>query len=320
MSKLIEFKHIYENAVCTDSRKLLIFIKNILANCKRERLFHYPEGYTIPLRWSKPKNKIVIDLGTNLDRDIQGIDKDNIRTNFAKNPIFQHILENLLENIDSSKLNDYYNIEKNQSKFIAIVYCLKTEEYYNLGLYSFAKTHKRIGVYHRSKKSILLDNSKEFKKNINNMYSIIKPINSYIIKVYSNLYYDFINYLNSKSYMFKLNNRKIDISLQEIVENNLKFEYSLSHKRNKEILISKEILEKEELIFKNNIARYLISVEFFNFMIENNIINSYAYYYDDRTDTNYKIKNFDKLSFNSKEVEKNNKEDLNPYILLPLKV
>ena len=123
-----------------------------------------------------------------------------------------------------------------------------------------------------------------------------------------------------KNFQNILKKKNIGSEISLIVENNLKFEYSLSHKRNKEILISKEILEKEELIFKNNIARYLISVEFFNFMIENNIINNYAYYYDDKTDTNYKIKNFDKLSFNSKEVEKNNKEDLNPYILLPLKV
>ena len=74
MSKLIEFKHIYENKACTDTKKFLIFIKNILANCKKERLFHYPEGYLIPIRWSELKKSFVVDLGTNLNRDILGID------------------------------------------------------------------------------------------------------------------------------------------------------------------------------------------------------------------------------------------------------
>jgi len=320
MAKLIEFKHIYENKVCTDITKLLIFIKNILSNCKRERLFHYPEGHLIPIRWSAAKNKLVVDLGTNLNRDLNGIYLDNINFYFGDKPEYLQILSYLLKEISNDDLGDYYNIKKNQSKFIAIIYCLKTEKYYNIGLYSFVKTNKRKGVYHSSKKSVLLDNSKEFKNSISNFFNIINSAESYIIKSYSNLYYDFIKHLNCKDYNFNLNNRIINVSLQDSIENNIKFDYSLSHKRNKEILESKEILDKEENILKSNIVKYLVSLEFYNFLVESKIVNDYVYFYDDKTKLNYKIKDLKSLDYNNSNIEKSNKGVYNSYLLLPVKM
>tara|TARA_Y100001958_G_C21209543_1_gene535391 strand:+ start:116 stop:1078 length:963 start_codon:yes stop_codon:yes gene_type:complete len=320
MAKLIEFKHIYENKVCTDITKLLIFIKNILANCKKERLFHYPEGYLIPIRWSAIKNKLVIDLGTDLNRDLNGIDLDNTNYYFSNKPEYLEILNQLLSRISNDNLGDYYNIKKNQSKFIAIIYCLNTEKYYNLGLYSFTRTNKRKGVYHSNKKSILIDSSKEFKNNINNFYNVLNPSKSYFIKTYTSLYYDFIKHLKSKDYIFNLNNKSINISLQSLIENNLKFDYSLSHKRNKEIIENKKILPKEENIFKNNIVKYIVSIEFYNFLVENKIIDDYVYFYDDKTKLNYKIKDLKSLDYNNFNIEKSSKVEYNPYMLLPLKV
>lgn len=320
MAKLIEFKHVYENKVCTDIAKLLIFIKNILANCKRERLFHYPEGYLIPIRWSAEKNKLVVDLGTNLNRDLIGVDLDNVNFYFSDKPEYLDVLRQILKEISNDKLGDYYNIKKNQSKFIAIIYCLNTKKYYNIGLYSFVKTNKRKGVYHSSKKSVLLDNSKEFKNSISDFFNAIKPSESYTIKTYSNLYYDFIKHLNSKDYNFNLNNKSINISLQNAIENNLKFDYSLSHKRNKEIIENKEILAKEENIFKNNIIKYIVSIEFYNFLVENKIIDDYVYFYDDKTKLNYKIKDLKSLDYSNFNIEKSNKVEYNPYMLLPVKV
>jgi hypothetical protein len=320
MAKLIEFKHIYENKVCTDITKLLIFIKNILANCKRERLFHYPEGHLIPIRWSAEKNKLVVDLGTNLNRDLSGIDLDNVKFYFSDKPEYLQILSCLLKETSKNDLGNYYNIKKNQSKFIAIIYCLNTKKYYNVGLYSFVKTNKRKGVYHSNKKSVLLDNSKEFKNSISNLFNVINPSESYIIKTYSNLYYDFIKHLNCKDYNFNLNNGTINLSLQDAIENNLKFDYSLSHKRNKEILESKEILDKEKNILKSNIVKYLVSLEFYNFLIESKIINDYVYYYDDKTKLNFKIKDLKVLNYNNFSIEKSDKEEYNPYLLLPVKM
>lgn len=320
MAKLVEFKYIYENKVCTDITKLLIFIKNILANCKRERLFYYPEGYIIPIRWSSIKNRLVIDLGTNLSRDLNGIDLSNLYTYFSNKPNYLKVLSFLLKEISNDSLGNYYNIKKNQSKFIAIIYCLKTEKYYNLGLYSFVKTNKRKGVFHSIKKSVLLDNSKEFKKNVSNFFNVIKPAESYIIKSYSNLYYDFIKHLNSKDYYFNLNNKTICISLQNEIENNLKFDYLLSHKRIKEILESKKILGKEENILKSNIVKYLIALEFYSFLIENKIINNYVYFYDDKTKLNYKIKDLKSLDYGNFNIDESCKIEYDPYIFLPVKV
>ena len=321
MAKLIEFKYIYDNKVCTDVSKLLIFIKNILANCKRERLFHYPDGYLLPVRWSREKNRFVIDLGTSLDRDLSGIDIDNASLHFRNKPEYLKILCNLLEKLSCDDLGDYYNIKKNQSKFIAVVFCLRSNEYYNIGLHTFVATNKRKGVYNSSNnKSALLDNSKEFKLNINNFFNIIKSADSYIIKSYSHLYSDFISLLNSKSYNFQLDNRNLNINLQEHIKNNLKFNSSLSHKRNKEIIESKRILEKEKDIVMGSIVKHLISLEFYSFLIENKIIKDYVYYYDDKTKLNYKIKDLKQIDFNNISTEETSYKEHNPYLLLPIKI
>ena len=230
------------------------------------------------------------------------------------------MLRQLLKEISNDKLGDYYNIKKNQSKFIAIIYCLHTKKYYNIGLYSFVKTNKRKGVYHSSKKSVLLDNSKEFKNSISKFFNVIKPSETYIIKTYSNLYYDFIKHLNCKDYNFNLNNKSVNISLQNVIKNNLKFDYSLSCKRIKEIIESKEILDKEENILKHNVTKNLVSLEFYNFLIENKIINDYVYFYDDKTKLNYKIKDLKSLDYSSSNIKKSNNVEYDPYMLLPIKM
>ena len=166
----------------------------------------------------------------------------------------------------------------------------------------------------------MLDNSKEFKNSINNFFNVINPARSYIVQTYNDLYCDFIKHLNCKDYIFNLNNRKINISLQDSIKNNLKFDYSLCHKRNKAILESKEILDKEENILKSNIVKYLVSLEFYNFLIENKIINDYVYFYDDKTKLNYKIKDLKNLDYNNFNIEKSNKGEYNPYLLLPVKM
>lgn len=319
MSKLIEFKHIYENKACTDTKKFLIFIKNILANCKKERLFHYPEGYLIPIRWSELKKSFVVDLGTNLNRDTLGIDLNNLSLHFNKDTEYFTILENLLKSLDNNKLNEYYNIKKNQSKFIAVIYCLKLKKYFNIGLYSFVKTNKRAGVYHKNKKSVLIDNSRYFKENIYNFCNMLYPSNSYIIKSYRTLYEDLIKFLKTKKYVFLLKNNNITIDLQKIIENNLSFDFSLTNKRNKEIIKTNQVLVKEESTFEKNIARYLLADETYNFLIEKEIINNSSYYYDDQTDTNYKIKSIESVNFDSKENMQKKNKCFNPYLLMPLK-
>tara|TARA_Y200000002_G_C22685513_1_gene665819 strand:- start:1284 stop:2234 length:951 start_codon:yes stop_codon:yes gene_type:complete len=315
MSKLIEFKNIFENKVCKDVKSLLIFIKYIFASCKKQRLFYYPEGYLIPIRWSNLKNKFVIDLGTNLNRDIEGIDLKNIDLFFNKNEEYVLALKNLLKQVSNIDLGNFYNLQKNESKFIAIVFCLKNKRYYNLGLYSYVKTNKRLGVYHKTQKSILIDNTKDFKDNITNKINSVNPIDYHTISDYRILYNKFISYLKNKEYIFSLNNKTVSINLKEDIERNTSFKNQIKNSRLKTILLTNEINNSEEFILRNNIVKNIISLELYNFLFENSIINSAVYFYDDKSGINYKIKSIEKTTGNLIKKESKNSN----IFLLPVK-
>lgn len=315
MSKLIEFKSIYENKVCKDVKSLLIFIKYIFASCKKQRLFYYPEGYLIPIRWSNLKNKFVIDLGTNLNRDIEGIDLENIDLFFNKNEEYVLALKSLLAQVLNINLDNFYNLQKNESKFIAIVFCLKNKCYYNLGLYSYVKTNKRLGMYHKTQKSILINNTKDFKDNIKNKISSVKSTDYYTILNHRILYNKFISYLKNKEYIFSSNNETVNIKLKEDIEKNTNFKNQIKNSRLKTILLTNKFTNSESFILRDNIVKNIISLELYNFLFENKIINSPVYFYDDKSGVNYKIKNIEKTSNNLIKKEYKNSN----IFLLPVK-
>lgn len=319
MSKLIDFKYTSDNKVCTDVSRLLVFIKYMFLNCKKNNLFYYPEGYMLPVRWSSLKNKLVIDLGTDLDRDIQGIDLENFKVYFSKNIEYLEILKKLLLSIENKSLENYYNIEKNQSKFIAIVYCLNSEQFYNLGLYSFTKSNKRQGLDIVGKKSVLIDNSGDFKCKINSYLDLITPSKSCSLKDYRALYKNFTSFILNKTYTFSLEGRKINIDMKSIILSNTKFAFSLSNKRVKEILNTKTILAKEEKYLTENLIRHIIDNELFNFLLQNNIIKSNVYFYDNKTGVNYKIKKASEVKTLESKKKLTDKPEYNINLLIPAK-
>ena len=319
MSKLIDFKYTSDNKVCTDVSRLLIFIKYMFLNCKKNNLFYYPEGYMLPVRWSSLKNKLVIDLGTDLDRDIQGIDLENFKGYFSKSIEYLEILKKLLLSIENKSLENYYNIEKNQSKFIAVVYCLNSEQFYNLGLYSFTKSNKRQGLDIVGKKSVLIDNSEDFKCKINSYLDLITPSKSCSLKDYRALYKNFTSFILNKTYTFSLEGRKINIDMKSIISSNTKFVSSLSNKRVKEILNTKTILAKEEKYLTENLIRHIIDNELFNFLLQNNIIKSNVYFYDNKTGVNYKIKKASEVKTLESNKKLTDKPEYNISLLIPAK-
>ena len=291
MSKLIEFKNICENKVCNDTGKLLVFIKNILLSSKRNKLFFYPEGYLMPIRWSSNLDQWVIDLGTNLDRDIKGITLKNIDFYFNNNIEFKNKIKSLLVLLRKNKnIENYYNLQKNENKFIAVYYSIHTETYYNIGLFTYTNSKKRSGPYSKDKKSLLIDNSNEFKDKINSILPDIISSDCYVINNYRNVFSDFINYINNISCEFTINNTVKKVYLKECIEKKLKFKYNYTNKRNKEILLNKKVKSSELNDFLENILRYWISFELYNFLIKNKHILDYAYYFDEKTGINYILK------------------------------
>ncbi len=319
MAKLIHFKKIYENNVCTDVSKLLIFIKNILLSSKKNNLFYYPEGYLFPVRWSSNYNSWVIDLGTDQQRDIKGIAMFNIDVYFKENNKYKTLLKNLLRVINTdSNIKNYYNLQKNENKFIAVYYSLENEKYYNVGLYTFAKSKCRNAPYSKNK-SILLDNSVDFKNSIYNYCNLLNPNLQIKIKNYRDVYLQFYEFLKNKKYKFTSENQDIEIDLNRHIQKNTKFKYNISRQRIKEIIKNKEIQNKESTFFLENIISYLITYELYNFLLLNNFINGYVYYYDKNTQSHYLLKDSNSF-FDMEEERKDKKEDFidSKYLLMPV--
>ena len=78
--------------------------------------------------------------------------------------------------------------------------------------------------------------------------------------------------------------------MKECIEKKLKFKYNYTNKRNKEILLNKKVKSSELNDFLENILRYWISFELYNFLIKNKHILDYAYYFDEKTGINYILK------------------------------
>jgi hypothetical protein len=310
MSKLIEFKHIYENKVCINCNTLLLFIRNIFSTSKKNCLFRYPEGYLLPLRWSSQKKEYVIDLGTSLQRDISGISLDNIDRFFKVNNDFKNAIRKILENTRNNNLDNYYNIHKNENKFIAVYYSLDEQKYYNTGLYTFTKSKKRNGPYHSSKKSLLIDKSEEFKNKIYDTFPIINAAENYKITESRTLYNKFLEEIKNKKFEINSSSKKILIDLKEEIEKNTKFKNTIKKERIKEIIKTGICNNKEEEFLIENILKNIISLELYNFLIKNNIIKSKVYYYDSLSDTNFIIKDLSN-SFKDTEMTINQAETLN---------
>ncbi len=308
MSKLIEFKHIYENKVCINCNTFLLFIRNVFINSKKNCLFRYPEGFLLPLRWSGYKKEYVVDLGTNLCRDISGISLNNIDKFYKENNDFKNALKKLLENTNKKNLENYYNIHKNENKFIAVYYSLDEKKYYNIGLYTFTKSKKRNGPYHSSKKSLLIDNTEEFKVKIYNTFPIINASENYKITNARTLYNKFLEEIKNKKFVINSLNKKIIIDLKEEIAKNTKFKNTIKKERIKEIIRTSSCCNKEEEFLIENILKNIISLELYEFLYKNNIIKSKVYYYDNLSDTNFIIKD---LSNAFKDIETNTNQTKN---------
>jgi hypothetical protein len=283
MSKLINLIHPYEVSSIKNINDFYIILKNIL-RLSSKRILEKKDGILIPVRWSKNKNCWVVDRGTDLYRDIEGIEKNNIDVYYNRNEIlYKAILFTLneLENKSLENLFENYNLKKNESKFFAFEYCNHTtniientnECLYSIGLFQRCQTKKRKGIFSKNKKSILLDNSIETLQKVSHFNSRIFCVNSYKIKNYLEVYKSFYSEISNKSYVFKLKDCIREIKVNSI-SNSL-----LSHKSShKEILSfinnSEEYISESFDKIKVSVFLYLIYFDFVKFIKKNLKINS----------------------------------------------
>ena len=128
MPKLINLIHPYEVNSIKNVNDFFTILKNVLRLASK-RMIEKKDGILVPVRWSIKKSCWVVDRGTDMYRDIHGIDKDNISKFFNKSEIIYSAIDFTLNEIKNQKLDkllESYNLKKNENKFFAFEYCNMT--------------------------------------------------------------------------------------------------------------------------------------------------------------------------------------------------
>ena len=328
MAKLINLIHPYEVDTIKTINDFFIILKSII-RLSSKKIIEKKDGILIPVRWSSKKNNWVVDRGTDLFRDIEGIDGDNIDFYFKKEEVIYKAILFTLKTINNKNVEDTlenFNLKKNENKFFAFEYCNNTtniiendtECIYPIGLFQRCQTKKRSGIYSKKHKSIIIDNSNQLLENITNCNNKIFNLNSYRIENYINNFSKFYNEVVNKIFEFNLLDKNISFKIKDFLNED----------------INKNVSQKEVLSFlsnnnnvdsfkfnkiKINTILYLVYFDFVKFIknilnIENNNLEGFVVI-DTQNNIYYKITG----DFVLKVFKKNNtfskKELLSP--LLP---
>ncbi len=248
MPKLINLHHPYELSFIKDANSFLLFAKNTLRIISKKGCHIKRDGILLPVRWSTSKQVWVVDRGTDLQRDIEGIDLDRIDQFIEKNnPLYEAskvILEDLKHNDRFKELSKDIRLDKNTTKFVAFEY-VSAGEVYPIGIYQRPKTKKRKGTEIKvNSYSLLVDDSDAILDKISSTSNIFKSQKRIKInKSYHDVYKDFKNQINNKSFSFKLKDRlsKVKIDLSHVIDVNVCFNKNKNiNKHTRNILRTKQ--------------------------------------------------------------------------------
>lgn len=284
MGKLINLIHPHEVEKIKNINDYLIVLKNIL-RLSSKGMVEKKDGILIPVRWSINKKSWVVDRGTDLFRDIEGINKNNIDKYYLKeNPLYEGILFTLDVVENSKSLQECflnYNLTKNENKFFCFEYCNKktniieneTKEIFPIGLFQRCKTKKRSGVYSKNYKSILIDNCEKTLNNVTLCSENISEINFFNIKNYIEVFSNFLKLIKNKDYVFNLKDKTTTLNINDILQKSINKE--ISHDEILSFIKDNSIIEYQRFTKINiNVMIYIIYFEFINFIKKNmNISN-----------------------------------------------
>jgi hypothetical protein len=327
MSKLIKLIHPYEIENVNTLNDFFIVLKNLL-RLSSKRILEKKDGILIPVRWSGKKNCWVVDRGTDLYRDIVGIDLDNIDKYFnVKEPIYQAI-KFALKTMHDSKLDELFenfNLKKNENKFFAFEYCNNitniivndSECMYPIGLFQRCQTKKRSGRYSKSHRSIVIDNSKETLEKVSSLNDKLKTTKVHQIKNYIALFNKFYKQTIKKNYCLDTADSNITINIENIL-----FEKLCKHTQQKDTLSfisNQSTLDSFKFNkIKINVILYLVYFDFFNFIknilnLDNKKLEGFVVI-DDQNNIYYKITGDFILKVFKKNNKFNNKNLLPPIL------
>lgn len=220
MTNLVTFTRPYNIKSVKRISDLLLVIKNILRISESKDLISYDESIMIPVRWSIKKNKLVIDRGTDLFRDIEGVGKEDINIYFKKNEDFKRGCEKIFElSLKKEFFNilNKYKLDINENRFIVFRYYIEENILEIMGLFFRCETKKRSGMFHKSLRSILVNSSEEFFEEFNIFSDFVKTDNRVKIRNYLKVYNDFLNYIENN----KVKNISEEVLWKDLIKENL---------------------------------------------------------------------------------------------------
>tara|TARA_R100000152_G_C6774371_1_gene202102 strand:+ start:180 stop:1172 length:993 start_codon:yes stop_codon:yes gene_type:complete len=230
MPKLINLHHPYELSFIKDANSFLLFAKNALRIISKKGCHIKRDGILLPVRWSISKQTWVVDRGTDLQRDIVGIDLDNIDQFIKKdNPLYKAsrvVLEDLKHNSKFKELSKSIRLDKNTTKFVAFEY-VSAESVYPIGIYQRPKTKKRKGTETKvNSYSLLIDDSNTILDEISSTSIIFKSQKRVKLnRSYHDAYKDFKSQITNKTFSFNLKDglSKVQIDLSREIDVNVCF-------------------------------------------------------------------------------------------------
>jgi hypothetical protein len=247
MSKLIEVKHPYQINNLKNLDDYLISLKHLTNIIQKEGFIEKKDGISIPLRWSIKNNCFVVDRGTDLQRDIEGISIDNINHYELPNELKIGILYTLKSIENNKQFYDLcfkYGLIKNEQRFIAFEFVNGLSNKINnnittlfpIGLFIRSNSNLREGIYTKNGNAKLIDNSNEFCYSIYETNKDKFSLNNILKTNRVNLFEDFIKYIKNISINLFLNDIDHYININSYLQENLKInfikkKYSINNKK-----------------------------------------------------------------------------------------
>ena len=211
MPKLISLEHPYEIKQINNIQQFLVFAKNLIRIICTKGCQEKIDGILVPVRWSKEKKNWVVDRGTSLKRDKEGIDLDNLKMYYTKDDIMYDAVQFVLNTVNSldniNVIGQDYGLFKNSSKFIAFEYVnnktnivdYKNQCVYMLGLYQRHNKNRDIVYNKKNTQSTLLSHDDTFKKRfVHKDLNIPKFFK--LNKNYKQVYSEFLSELQEKNF------------------------------------------------------------------------------------------------------------------------
>lgn len=278
MSKLINLTYPYEIKNIKSLNEFLLVLKNILRISERRGLIEKKGGILIPVRWSKKYNQCVVDIGTDLFRDREGISLDNVNLYFykKKHELIKKAITYTLNSINSELFlnkTKIYNMHKNENKFLSFEYCcnitdnnVNSEYLYLIGLFQRCETKKRSGIVNKDHRSILIDNSTSLYNVIKEISHNISSINKFTVISYIEVYNKFISLIQKKSFSLNVDNVSTKFEWKNILNTNP----TVNNKSYKDAIslykLDKSLSLKDFNKVKSEFFIYSLYVEFFLFL------------------------------------------------------